>query len=177
MSPPSYPDISKAVREFLRKNYNFGTAFFSFKGNHDFVDFTTRTDSLIDAQKTFGTIESKLKLEDYGFTLSEKWNTRDVLSADLSFEDKIFDGLKQTVRMTYDALSGRKRAFFKNNYKGTAINAQVDLALKSGPPDVSASCVIGCGTTIENFVFALNHIHRSNCLIRIFFLVIMGLNV
>uniref|UniRef100_A0A0X3Q2E1 Voltage-dependent anion-selective channel protein 2 n=1 Tax=Schistocephalus solidus TaxID=70667 RepID=A0A0X3Q2E1_SCHSO len=144
MSPPSYPDISKAVRDFLKKNYNFGTIFFSHKGNHDFIDFTTRIDSLTDAHKTFGSIESKFKVEDYGFTLCEKWNTRDAISADLTFEDRIINGLKQTFRMTYDTFSGRTRAFVRNNYKAPSINAHLDFALKSSAPDVSASCVIGC---------------------------------
>lgn len=45
MTPPTFADIGKSARDLLRKNFDLGIRFFSFKGKNGNLEFLSRVDN------------------------------------------------------------------------------------------------------------------------------------
>jgi len=94
MGTPYFDDIGIPF-SFL-PNY-FGWGFLKLNGKaktSDGVEFKTGLTSNRDSGKFTGNLESKYKWSDYGLTLTEKWNTDNVLNTELKTEDYLADGLE-----------------------------------------------------------------------------------
>ena len=48
-----------------------------------------------------GSLETKYKIPAHGLTLTEKWNTANVLNTTVDLQDKLLPGLKLTLDTTY----------------------------------------------------------------------------
>lgn len=53
-----------------------------------------------------GTFESKYNIKDYGLTLNQKWSSKGFMSADVSVDGQIMDGLCNTLKTEYDVEAG-----------------------------------------------------------------------
>lgn len=73
----------------------------------------------------------------------EKWNTDNQLVVDLSVEDKLVKGLKNTFVSTYNPTSNKKKGTVKTAYKNEHVNSNVDVDFDYSGPIVKASCVAG----------------------------------
>jgi voltage-dependent anion channel protein 2 len=51
--------------------------------------------------KVSGSLETKYKIPAQGLTLTEKWNTANVLNTTVDLQDKLLPGLKLTLDTTY----------------------------------------------------------------------------
>nr|CDS24831.1 voltage dependent anion channel protein 2 [Echinococcus granulosus] len=143
MMPPSFTDIGKSRRDLLRKNFDLGIRFFSFKGKNDNLEFLGRVDNAFRVGKLLGTFESEYNLKEYGLTLKEKWSSKGLMSADVSVDGQIMDGLCNTLKTEYNMESGYNRVSLKSVYKKEYINGQVDFQFRSPLPDVVQSLVVG----------------------------------
>ncbi len=80
------------------------------------IDVKTKTDNKIDfnvvgehnsdIQKSLGTLEAKYKSALYGLEFTEKWNTDNVLKAEVSIEDQLVKGLKLGLDTSYAPAGG-----------------------------------------------------------------------
>ncbi|VDP77112.1 unnamed protein product [Echinostoma caproni] len=95
MAPPTFGDLGKDAREILSKQYYFGLL--NAKLASTFRDFKI-TNSINQNFKIGASFESKLKIPEYGTTLTKKWSSENVMDFEVCIEDKIYKGLKQTFK-------------------------------------------------------------------------------
>ncbi|XP_052898975.1 voltage-dependent anion-selective channel-like isoform X1 [Anopheles moucheti] len=95
MAPPSYSDLGKQARDVFNKGYHFGLWKLDVKTKtNSGVEFSTAGHSNQDTGKVFGSLETKYKVKEYGLNFSEKWNTDNTLTSEVSVENQLVKGLK-----------------------------------------------------------------------------------
>lgn len=57
-------------------------------------------------QKSLGTLEAKYKSPAHGLTFVEKWNTDNILKAEVTLEDNLMKGLKLALDTSYSPATG-----------------------------------------------------------------------
>jgi len=141
MSPPSYADLGKSARDIFGKGYHFGNIQ---------LDASTTTESgiavstggshCLESGKVNGNLETKYKCKDYGVTITEKWNTDNVLNTNFAIEDQLAKGLKLDLATSFSPVTGKKKGTLKTAFKNDslAINADAGLVMC---PVLNASAV------------------------------------
>ncbi len=81
------------------------------------------------------------KAKEYGLTITEKWSSKDTVSAEACVEDKPIDGLKNTIKCSYDTKSGAVRNTLKSDFKRDIYHATMDVNFRNMLPEVSHSLV------------------------------------
>ncbi|XP_058060417.1 voltage-dependent anion-selective channel-like isoform X1 [Anopheles bellator] len=95
MAPPSYSDLGKQARDVFNRGYHFGLWKLDVKTKtNSGVEFSTSGHSNQDTGKVFGSLETKYKVKEYGLNFSEKWNTDNTLTSEVSVENQLVKGLK-----------------------------------------------------------------------------------
>lgn len=144
MAPPSYSDLGKQARDVFGKGYNFGVWKLDCKTKTDSgVEFSTSGHSNQDSGKVFGSLETKYKVPEYGLTFSEKWNTDNTLSTDVTHTDTLLKGLKLTFEGSFAPQSGNKNGKVKASYGQDLVQVNSDVNLDLAGPVVNASAVVG----------------------------------
>lgn len=144
MAPPSYADLGKQARDVFNKGYNFGVWKLDCKTKTDTgVEFSTSGHSNQETGKVFGSLETKYKVPEYGLTFSEKWNTDNTLSTDVTHADKLVKGLKLTFEGSFAPQSGNKNGKVKASYGQDLVQVNSDVNLDCAGPIVNASAVVG----------------------------------
>ena len=70
------------------------------------IDFNFTGEHNTDVQKSLGTLEAKFKSSQYGLSFVEKWNTDNILKAEVTVEDQLLKGLKVTFDSSFSPASG-----------------------------------------------------------------------
>jgi len=145
MAPPTYSDLGKACRDIFTKNYHFGLMKLDCKSTTcGGVEINSGGTHTLEDGKVFAGLESKYKVPSYGLTITEKWNTDNVILTDITCQDKLLPGLKLTAESQFNPDSGKKSGKLKTQYKMT--NACVDAVLDGGDESnilVNGSLVLG----------------------------------
>ncbi|VDL11670.1 unnamed protein product [Hymenolepis diminuta] len=102
MGPPPYSDIGKAARDVLRKNFEFGMRFLSYKGKEGNYEYTGRIDNAFRYKNMYGSFESTLFFNKYAVEIKEKWNSKGSISAEVSTKNQLIEGLTHKIRTLYD---------------------------------------------------------------------------
>lgn len=77
------------------KGYHFGLWKLDVKTKtNSGVEFNSAGHSNQDNGKVFGSLETKYKVKEYGMVFSEKWNTDNTLTSEVSVENQLVKGLK-----------------------------------------------------------------------------------
>jgi len=141
--PPSYGDLGKAAKDLLNKGYNYGSAKLELKTKTaNGVGVTAGGSSNLASGKINGSLETKWACKDSGLNVTKKWNTDNVVSSELSVEDKLLAGLKLTLDSTYAVSSGSKSGVVKAAFKKDHINIGLDANLAKAPL-INGSAVVG----------------------------------
>jgi len=144
MAPPAYSDLGKQARDVFNKGYNVGVWKLDVKTKTNTgVEFTTSGHSNQESGKVFGSLETKYKVAEYGLTFSEKWNTDNTLSTDVTHTDKLLKGLKLTFEGTFAPQTGNKNGKVKVAYGHDLVQVNSDVNLDLAGPVVNASAVVG----------------------------------
>jgi len=107
MAPPTYGDLGKACRDIFNKGYHFGLFKLDCKTTTvGGVDISSGGTHSFDQGRVFGNLETKYKWPAYGVTLSEKWNTDNVIVTEINCQDKLAPGVKIGVEGTFSPASG-----------------------------------------------------------------------
>ncbi|KAM7533948.1 hypothetical protein Aperf_G00000105037 [Anoplocephala perfoliata] len=142
MSPPTFADIGKSVRDILRKNFDLGMRFVSYKGSLDDFEYTSRIDNAFRYKKMYGSFQSSYFWKKYGIKLEENFNSKGFISAQASMENQIHDGLTNSVKANYDVHSKRTTVNMKSVYTSDHVKGELDFKLPHPLPDVAQSLVI-----------------------------------
>lgn len=144
MAPPQYADLGKAAKDLFNKGYNYGTVKLDVKTKtKNDIDFNLTGEHNNDVQKSLGTLEAKYKSPAHGLTLVEKWNTDNILKAELTLEDSLLKGLKIGLDSSYSPATGKKSGLLKTAYKHDKFLLNTDVDLDLSGPVVHNSLVIG----------------------------------
>jgi len=141
--PPSYSDLGKSAKDLLNKGYNYGSAKLELKTKTaNGLAVTAGGSSNLASGKISGNLETKWACKEQGLTVTKKWNTENVLSSEISLEDKLASGVKLTLDSTLAAQTGAKTGVVKAAIKKDYINVGLDANLAKAPV-VNGSAVVG----------------------------------
>jgi len=144
MAPPSYSDLGKNAKDVFSKGYNWG--FFKFDGKTKTakgVEFKAGVNSNRDSGKVSGSLESKYKWSDYGITFTEKWNTDNVLTTNVSIADQLAEGLELSFDSSFAPMTGKKNGAIKTSFKNDLVALNCDVDLDFAGPTIHGAAVAG----------------------------------
>uniref|UniRef100_U5EXM9 Putative voltage-dependent anion-selective channel n=1 Tax=Corethrella appendiculata TaxID=1370023 RepID=U5EXM9_9DIPT len=142
MAPPAYSDLGKQARDIFNKGYHFGLWKLDCKTKtNSGVEFNTAGHSNQDTGKVFGSLETKYKVKEYGLTFSEKWNTDNTLTSEVSVENQLVKGLKLSFDGSFAPQTGSKTGRFKTSYSHDKVRLDADVNVDLAGPLVNASGV------------------------------------
>uniref|UniRef100_A0A3B3TEB7 Non-selective voltage-gated ion channel VDAC3 n=1 Tax=Paramormyrops kingsleyae TaxID=1676925 RepID=A0A3B3TEB7_9TELE len=107
------------------------------------VEFITSGSSSVDTGKATGNLETKYKLPDLGLSFSQKWNTDNTLTSEVTLEDQLAQGLKLTFDTSFVPNTGKKSGKLKAGYKREYVNLGCDVDFDFAGPTVHAATVLG----------------------------------
>lgn len=144
MAPPAYSDLGKQARDVFNKGYHFGLWKLDVKTKTSSgVEFNTAGHSNQDNGKVFGSLETKYKVKEYGLNFSEKWNTDNILTSEVSIENQLVKGLKLSFDGSFAPQTGSKTGRFKTAYSHDKVRVDADVNVDLAGPLVNASGVFG----------------------------------
>ncbi|XP_053675888.1 voltage-dependent anion-selective channel-like isoform X2 [Anopheles nili] len=142
MAPPAYSDLGKQARDVFNKGYHFGLWKLDVKTKtNSGVEFSTSGHSNQDTGKVFGSLETKYKVKEYGLNFSEKWNTDNTLTSEVSVENQLVKGLKVSFDGMFVPHTGSKTGRFKTTYSHDRVRVDADFNVDLSGPLVNASGV------------------------------------
>jgi len=141
--PPSYSDLGKAAKDLLNKGYNYGSAKLELKTKtENGIAVTAGGSSNLASGKIAGNLETKWACKDSGLNVTKKWNTDNVVSSEVSVEDKLVKGLKLTLDSTLAVPTGSKSGALKAAFKKDYVNIALDANLAKAPV-INGAAVVG----------------------------------
>lgn len=141
--PPSYSDLGKGAKDLINKGYNYGSAKLELKTKTaNGIAVTAGGSSNLASGKIAGNLETKWACKENGLNVTKKWNTDNIVSSEVSVEDKLVKGLKLTLDSTFAVATGSKTGAVKAVFKKDYVNIAVDANLAKAPV-VNGSAVVG----------------------------------
>lgn len=155
MAPaPTYPELGKLARDLFRRGYLPGLWQLDCKTKtNSGIEFFTTGYANNDASKVAGSLQSKYKIEDYGLTLTERWNTENILYGEIMQRDKLAEGLMLGIEAQFQPSSGDKNGRFKIGYAQEAFNfladVNTDIIINASLVGVYQEFLGGVGATFD----------------------------
>ncbi|KJE97773.1 eukaryotic porin [Capsaspora owczarzaki ATCC 30864] len=133
-APAKFADISKAAKDLFSKNYNFGDTKLEVKtASTTGTEFTATLNKVSKTGAIAGNLETKWKYAPQNITITEKWNTQNQISLEVTSEDKIAKGLKVGFEAGISPSSGNKSAKVSTAIKQERFHITADLDVLAGP--------------------------------------------
>ncbi|XP_022222194.1 voltage-dependent anion-selective channel [Drosophila obscura] len=143
MAPPSYPDLGKLARDLFKRGYHPGVWQLDCKTmSSPAIEFFTSGFASQDHSKVVGSLQSKYKIEDYGLTLTERWNTDSWIFGEIAQKDKLAQGLMLALEGKFQPSSDSKDGKFRLGYAQDKFNFLSDMGISSSPI-MNCSLVLG----------------------------------
>ncbi|EDV98928.1 voltage-dependent anion-selective channel [Drosophila grimshawi] len=141
--PPIYTDLGKLARDLFRRNYHPGLWQLDCKTmTTSGLEFYTTGFASQDASKVMGSLQSKYSMQDYGITLTERWNTDNLLYGEIAHKDKLAEGLLLALEGRFQPSSGDKSGGFMARYAQDNFNIMGKISIESNPL-LGLSLVVG----------------------------------
>jgi len=130
MAPTKFADLGKEARDMLSKNYHFGTVKIEAKTKAaNGLAFTAEGSHNTGNGDVSGSLEGKMTIKPHGVTLTKKWNTANVVSGIIGFENKLIDGMKVDIDGSLAPVTGKITTKVKTDFTGLSnIRATLDVA-------------------------------------------------
>ncbi|XP_049434191.1 voltage-dependent anion-selective channel protein 3 isoform X1 [Epinephelus fuscoguttatus] len=142
--PPAYSDLGKSAKDIFNKGFGYGLLKLDVKTkSQSGVEFATSGSNNTDTGKSGGHLETKYKVNDLGLNFSQKWNTDNTLTTEITMEDQLAKGLKLGLDASFVPNTGKKSAKLKTGYKREYLNVGCDLDFDMAGPTVHAAAVLG----------------------------------
>ncbi|KAM8865738.1 voltage-dependent anion-selective channel protein 3 isoform X1 [Synchiropus splendidus] len=155
--PPSYSDLGKSAKDIFNKGFGYGILKLDVKTkSQSGVEFATSGTSNTDSGKSGGHLETKYKMKELGLNFTNKWNTDNTLTTEITVEDQLAQGLKVGLDTSFVPNTGKKSAKLKTAYKRDFINMGCDLDFDMAGPTVHATAVLGYEGWLAGYQIAFN---------------------
>jgi hypothetical protein len=142
---PNYADLTKTCKDVFSKGYHVGKLNVDTKTQTCYgTEVSTNTFQKLDDKTVTGEIQVKNAWKCYGLESIMKWNTKNLVSQEISCADYLTPGLKVGVLTKYNIDSGVKEANIKGQFK--VDNATVNVSADGGDESnvvVGGSIVVG----------------------------------
>ncbi|KAL7741375.1 hypothetical protein ACLKA6_013815 [Drosophila palustris] len=143
MSPPIYSDLGKLAKDLFKVGYHPGLWQLDCKTlTSSGLEFYTSGFANQDASKVMGSLQSKYKVEDYGITLTERWNTENLLYGQILQKDKLAEGLMLMAEASFQPSSGDKNFKLLADLAKDNFNILGRGGINKGEPFVGGSLVL-----------------------------------
>jgi len=136
MSPPTFADLGKQSRDLFNKGYNHGFLKFdstTVSGSKSEIQFKTGASHNLTSQKLGGNLEVQYKIPEYGFTITEKWNTDNTLGSVFEVKDQLAKGLKLTLDSNYTPHNAKRDGLLKAEWGNDVARINGNVSLSAGP--------------------------------------------
>ncbi|TNN15333.1 Voltage-dependent anion-selective channel [Schistosoma japonicum] len=143
MVPPSFSDLGKDARDLLFKKFYFGVYNIHCETKKNNIEYKSNLSDGPRPNKMYFDLQEKLAFPQYGFAITKKWSSNNVIDGEIVFEDKLVDGLKQTFQISRDPFKKCFNANLINSFRNDHVNSNVEMFFKSAIPDLSPSLVFG----------------------------------
>ncbi|XP_056889466.1 voltage-dependent anion-selective channel protein 3 [Takifugu flavidus] len=142
--PPGFSDLGKSAKDIFNKGFGYGVLKLDVKTkSQSGVEFATSGSSNTDTGKSGGHLETKYKMKELGLNFSQKWNTNNTLTTEVTMEDQLAKGLKLGLDTSFVPNTGKKSAKLKTSYKRDFVNVGCDLDFDMAGPTIQAAAVLG----------------------------------
>lgn len=144
MAPPLFADLGKAARDVFFRGYNFGFVKSDTTTKSGDIELKTNIAQNISAGTLAGAVDVKYKIPQHGATLSERWNTENILTTEVIVDDKILKGLKLILDTSYAPAVGKRSGKVKGEYRHEKATLHGEMKLNgAGGPILTGSAVYG----------------------------------
>ncbi|XP_054629643.1 voltage-dependent anion-selective channel protein 3 isoform X1 [Dunckerocampus dactyliophorus] len=166
--PPAYSDLGKSAKDIFSKGFGYGILKLDVKTkSQSGVEFATSGSNNTDTGKSGGHLETKYKLSELGLSFSQKWNTDNTLTTEITMEDQLAKGLKLGLDTSFVPNTGKKSAKVKTAYKRDFVNVGCDLDFDMAGPTVHGAAVLGYEGWLVGYQVAFDTaksmITKNNC--------------
>jgi len=135
--PPNFSDLGKVARDLLSKDYNYGSwKVAATTKSKSGVEFKVEGSQCHETGAAYGHLETKHSWKEHGLSVSEKWNTDNVITTEASCENKVMQGTKIGVETALSPVTDKKNVKVKLALKNDYIHAGLDTNLS---PNASGS--------------------------------------
>ncbi|XP_062142925.1 voltage-dependent anion-selective channel [Drosophila sulfurigaster albostrigata] len=143
MAPPIYCDLGMLARNLFKVGYHPGLWQLECKTlTSSGIEFFTSGFANQDASKVMGSLQSKYTIEDYGVTLTERWNTENLLYGQIMQREKLAEGLMLIAEASIQPSSGEKSAKLLADLGKEKFNILGKIGLNKGDPYIAGSLVL-----------------------------------
>jgi hypothetical protein len=173
MPPPRFADLGKPCVDIFENGYNFGT--FQLNTSQRTcggVGIKTKLSHAFEDATFDGSLETSLRLPQFGLTYISKWLSTGYIFNGLSIQDKIVCGLKVGIDTLWSPDTGDKTAIVNGQYWNDVANVELDLTGTDPRIDetlngsvvlgyqgwlAGAKGTFGANEGVTNSIFALGH--------------------
>jgi len=144
MAPPSFADLGKEARDLFTKGFHSGLVKLDLKTVADNkVEFKINGSHATTSGKTDAKVEGKFKCKEYGATLTETWDTKNLIGCKVEVEDKLLEGMKVALDSSFHTDSGAKNGSLKTTYKHKSFTGDLESPLQLKAPVLKSTAVFG----------------------------------
>jgi len=157
MAPPKFSDLNKQVSDIFNKGYFFNI----FK-----LDVNTRTANGVnfnvigehntDSARTFGSLETKYVVPEYGLTFLEKWNTDNLLKCEITADNQLAQGFKVVFDASLIPNTGKKTAELRTAYTHDKAHIETNVAFDAAGPILNGAIVLGHQGWLAGYQYVFN---------------------
>ncbi|KAI0179593.1 eukaryotic porin/Tom40 [Hypoxylon sp. FL1284] len=143
MSVPAFADISKAANDLLNKDfYHLSAGTLEVKSNTPNNVAFKVTGKSSHEKATSGAIEGKYQDKTMGLTLTQNWNTANILDTKVELADSLAKGLKAETVFSFLPVTQNKGVKLNLTFKQPAFHGRAFFDLLKGPT-ANVDAVIG----------------------------------
>lgn len=117
MAPPLFVDLGRSARDVFFKGYNFGFVKSDTTTKSGDIEFKTNVAHSLQTGKLAGAVDLKYKIPQHGTTITERWNTDNVINMELLIDNKIMKGLKLVLDTSYAPFIGKRTGKVRAEYR------------------------------------------------------------
>lgn len=144
MAPPKYADLNKQVNDIFSKGYFFNLFKLDLKTRAaNGVNFNVVGEHNTDTTRTFGTLETKYVVPEYGLTFLEKWNTDNLLKCEITADDQLAQGFKLVFDASLAPNTGKKTADLRTAFTHDKAHIETNIGFDAAGPILNGAVVVG----------------------------------
>lgn len=144
MAPPLFLDLGRNARDVFQRGYNFGFLKVDTNTRSGDIEFRTNCAQNISTGKFFGGVDVKYKIPQHGTTLTERWNTDNLLSTEVIIDDKLLKGFKLVLDSSYAPFVGKRSGRVRGEYRHDKATLNGEFKIDgTGGPIFNGAVVVG----------------------------------
>jgi len=144
MAPPKFADLNKQATDLFNKGYYFNLFKLDVKTRTaNGVNFNTIGEHNTETARTFGSLETKYVVPEYGLTFLEKWNTDNLLKCEITADDQLAQGFKVTFDASLVPNTGKKTADLRTTYVHDKAHVETNIGFDAAGPILNGAIVLG----------------------------------